>query len=347
MKRPCRSAAALALLAAAGCTGPGIGPAELPDAPIAVQWRDVTAARKHAELEEARAQGGSGPRGRTPGVANVADLGDYLRYVAGVESRGPSDGEAAGRLALIDPRSGDVTPIEAALPDALPVAWTVPGRRLLFSQFDGDLRQLFELDLERREVRQLTRGPRAHARGCLLPDGSLVVSSAGVESPAAGMAPRLVSRIVAYRPGLPEPEPLSAGPEDHSPACAPDGRAVVWVSRGPKGTEELVSRAPVAADPRPIGPGREPSFSRDSEWVAYAAPVRRSFRVYRVRPDGSGRAALGPSDLEEREPAFGPDGRLLVYVVHQGYERRLQVRRLDGSGDRILFADGGAEHPVW
>jgi len=57
----------------------------------------------------------------------------------------------------------------------------------------------------------------------VLPDGSLVASSAGVESPTAGVAPRLVSRIVAYRPGLREPEPLSAGPEDHSPTCAPDG----------------------------------------------------------------------------------------------------------------------------
>jgi hypothetical protein len=340
-------AAAAALLAAAGCAGSGIGATELPDAPIAVQWRDVTAARKRAEYEEAQTQGADAARGRTPGVADVGDIGDFLRHVAGVAPRVPSEAGTAGRLALIDPHSGDVTPLAAALPDALPVAWVVPGRRLLFSQFEGDMRQLYELDLERGEVRQRTRGPLAHARGCVLPDGSLVASAAGPEAPAPGAPPRLVSRIVVYRSGRPEPEPLSSGPEDHSPACAPDGRAVVWVSRGPRGREDLVSRMPVEADPRPIGPGRDPSFSRDGAWIAYASPVGRSFRIQRVRPDGSARASIGASDLEEREPAFDPSGRLLVYVVYEGYQRRLHVRRLDGSGDRILFADGGAEHPVW
>ena len=346
MIRAAGAIAAAAWLAAAGCTGPGIDASELPEAPIALLWRDAAAARKYAELEEARALGPAASRGRTPGVADTADIGEFLRYVAGVAPREHSDTETAGRLALLDPRSGAVTPLEAALRDAVPASWAQPGRRLVFSQFDGDLRQLFELDLVAGEVRQLTRGARAHARGCFLPDGRLVASAAGVEAPP-GAAPRVVSRIVAYRPGQAEPEPLSAGPEDHSPACAPDGRAIVWVSRGPKGQEELVSRTPVEAAPRPIGPGRDPSFSPDGAWVAYASPAGRSFRLFRVRPDGVGRVSLGTSDLEEREPSFGPDGRLVVYVVHEGYQRRLHVRRLDGSGDRILFADGAAEHPVW
>jgi Tol biopolymer transport system component len=157
----------------------------------------------------------------------------------------------------------------------------------------------------------------------------------------------LVSRIVRRRPGGAAPELLSEGPADHSPTCAPDGAAVVWVSRGPKGREALVSRMPPEAEPREIGPGREPSFSRDGQWVIYAAPARRSWRVLRVRPDGSGRAPVGESLQEEHQPAFSPDGRLALVVVHDGGVRQLHVRRLDGSGDRILFDDGDAEFPVW
>jgi len=41
------------------------------------------------------------------------------------------------------------------------------------------------------------------------------------------------------------------------------------------------------------------------------------------------------------------DGHLALVVVHVGTARRLHVRRLDGSGDRILFDDGDAEFPVW
>jgi hypothetical protein len=341
-----RRVAAAALAIGLGCTGSALRPAEIPDAPIALHWRDAVAARKHAELLAARQPGADAPRGRQ-GVAHVDDITGYLKHLAGAGRELPSEGDSAGRLALLDPHTGAVTPVEAALRDAIPVAWSEPGRRLLFSQFEGEYRQLYELDLARGEVRRLTRGPNAHARGCLLPDGSLVASSAGTESPAGGGSPRFVSRIVRTRPGAAEPEALSEGPADHSPACAPDGGAVVWVSRGAKGREWLVSRAPLDAPPRQLGLGREPAFSRDGQWVIYSAPEQRSWRILRVRPDGTGRAPVGETALEEHQPAFSPDGRLALVVVHDEHTRRLHLRRVDGSGDRILFDDGDAEFPVW
>jgi hypothetical protein len=340
-----RRAVAGILAGALGCASSALRPAELPDAPIAIHWRDAVAARKHAEWLESQQPGAELPRGRQ-GVAKVDDIAAYLGALAGIGQRGPSPEAGTGRLALLDPRSGAVVPVEAALRDAIPVVWSEPGRRLVFSQFEDDARQLYELDLTRGEVRRLTRGPNAHSRGCLLPDGSLVASSAGpVPAVDGGLA--LMSRIVRRRPGGAAPELLSEGPADHSPACAPDGGAVVWVSRGPKGRESLVSRTPPEAEPRAIGPGREPSFSHDGQWVIYAAPARRSWRILRVRPDGSGRAPVGESQQEEHQPAFSPDGRLALVVVHDGGARRLHVRRLDGSGDRILFDEGDAEFPAW
>lgn len=340
-----RRALAGILVGALGCAGSALRTEELPDAPIAIYWRDPVAARKHAELLASQQPGSELPRGRA-GVPHVDDIASYLGAISGVGRRLPREEEAAGRLSLLDARSGTLAPVGAALRDAIPVAWSEPGRRLLFSQFEGEARQLYELDLARGDLRRLTRGPNAHSRGCLLPDGSLVASSAGpVRAPDGAV--RLMSRIVLTRPGGAAPEPLSEGPADHSPACAPDGRAVVWVSRDPKGRESLVSRTPLQADPRPIGPGREPSFSRDGGWVLYAAPAGRSWRIQRVRPDGTGRAPVGESGLEERQPAFSPDGRLALVVVDTGGGRRLHVRRLDGSGDRILFDDGDVEFPVW
>ena len=339
-------AAAAALAGLVGCAGSVLRSAEVPDAPIAIHWRDPVAARRHAEFLESREAGAARPRGQ-PGVAHVDDIAGYLKRIAGAGRDLPTEADSAGRLALLDPRTGALRPVEGALRDAIPVTWSEPGKRLVFSQFEGDFRQLYELDLGRDEVRRLTRGPNAHARGCILPDGSLVASSAGTEEVAPGGGPHLVSRIVVARPGGGAPEPLSEGPADHSPACAPDGRAVVWVARGDKGREWLMSRTPLDGPTRQIGPGREPSFSRDGEWVIYAAPVRRSWRILRVRPDGTGRAPVGETALEEHLPAFSPDGRLAVVVVHDGFARRLHVRRVDGSGDRILFDEGDAEFPVW
>lgn len=341
-----RAARAAALAGLVACAGAPLGEGEIPAAPIAIHWRDPVVARRHAELLESQPDAPPRPRGRD-GVAHVDEIAGYLKRIAGTGRELPSESDTAGRLVLLDPRTGALRPVEAALRDAIPVAWSEPGRRLVFSQFDGEFRQLYELDLARDEVRRLTHGPNAHARGCLLPDGSLIASSAGTEELVPGLAPRFVSRIVRKRPGVAEPERLSEGPADHSPACAPDGHAVVWVARETGGRDGLVSRAPLEAPPRQLGPGREPAFSRDGQWVIYAAPVRRSWRILRVRPDGTGRAPVGETALEEHLPAFSPDGRLAVVVVHDDFARRLHVRRVDGSGDRILFDDGDAEFPVW
>ena len=78
------------------------------------------------------------------------------------------------------------------------------------------------------------------------------------------------------------------------------------------------------------------------------APVKRELRLWRIRPDGSGRAPIGRGMRQEARPAISPDGRLVAYVASESRPRRhLYLRRLDGTGDRILFADGDGQYPVW
>ena len=69
--------------------------------------------------------------------------------------------------------------------------------------------------------------------------------------------------------------------------------------------------------------------------------------VVRVRPDGTGRAPIGRGLFDERRPTFSPDGRLVAYVTEVDSRPILNVRRFDGTGDRVLFNDGDADHPVW
>jgi hypothetical protein len=51
--------------------------------------------------------------------------------------------------------------------------------------------------------------------------------------------------------------------------------------------------------------------------------------------------------LDEEFPSCSPDGQLVAYAVVEEHRDLLYVRRFDGSGDRILFADGDAARPVW
>jgi Tol biopolymer transport system component len=148
------------------------------------------------------------------------------------------------------------------------------------------------------------------------------------------------------------PVPISLNPVVSSPACAPDGGAIAWVAKREGGRERIVVRSPaLTGEPRLLAPGREPAFSPDGQWIAFSAPTGSprgdEWRLWRIRPDGTGRAPIGRGVRDEQGPTVSPDGRLVVYVTELQHRPQLYLRRLDGSGDRIFFSNGDAEHPVW
>ena len=63
---------------------------------------------------------------------------------------------------------------------------------------------------------------------------------------------------------------------------------------------------------------------------------------------GTGRGTFPDGPLSEYEPAVSPDGKLIAYVgVDENLNRVLYVRRMDGTGERMLFNDGAALGPIW
>jgi hypothetical protein len=337
---------ALFLLALPGCVA-GISGEEVPVAEIALYWYDVETERRRAEAIEAAE--GTGSRSRQ-GVAHVEDVSGYLGRLLGSGAdavQGASDPELhrrhPGRLAFLDPHREVVRPLERAFTGAIPRDWSAARERLLYSQVVGRYRQMFEYRLADGEVRQLTRWPGVHPDGCFLPDGRYVFARAIAKGGQAE------SVIVLADAGGANARAISEGPGDYSPACAPDGSAVAWVAAEPRGRDRLMSRIPPeGGELRTLGAGRSPSFSPDGQWLAYSALVDRShWQLARIRPDGSGRKTIGESTLDELQPSFSPDGRLVIYVADDGYYRRIYMRRFDGTGDRVLLRSGGGEFPVW
>ncbi|MBW1685386.1 MAG: hypothetical protein JRS35_10030, partial [Deltaproteobacteria bacterium] len=226
------------------CQGLGVSRTEIPERAIALAYYDVETARRRAEaLVEADAE--KRPA-RTRGVAHVDDVSRYMGRIFG---RGEEGGQISGRfpsrLVLLDARSQRVSEVRAARPNAIPRAWSPDGERLMFSQLVGEYRQMFEFDRTTQEVRQLTRGRGVHPDGCYGPEGRFVLVRADVERG------RAVSRIQLTEPGGIRPQAISEGFMDHSPACAPDGRAVVWVAMDKRGGDSLMARMPVlGGEPR-------------------------------------------------------------------------------------------------
>jgi Tol biopolymer transport system component len=66
-----------------------------------------------------------------------------------------------------------------------------------------------------------------------------------------------------------------------------------------------------------------------------------------MRPDGSARSPIAAGIRDEKMPSVSPDGRFIVYVGKSTGLERLFVRRMDGTGDRILLDVGAVFSPVW
>lgn len=342
MRSGCLRMLALSLGVLACQTVGGVPREEMPERPIVLRWYDREEFRRRAQDLEDMQSGGH--RQTREGVADAADVVSFVNRVLGVGQG--KEGESLekrypGRMAFYDARSDEIDVVEQARPGAIPRAWSRDGEKLLFTQLSGRLRQLFEYRPATGEVRPVTRGPAVHADGCYGPEGRFVVlaARAGEHGPTSYV--ELLGRGGTR-------ERLSEGPRDWSPTCAPDGSAVAWVNVDERGHDTLMTRMPpVGGELRRLGPGRDPSFSHDSQWLVYSVPSGRFANLFRIRPDGSGRHAIGRTTVDALQGSFSPDDRLVTYVADDGYRRRLYLRRFDGSGDRVLLEEGGGTDPVW
>jgi hypothetical protein len=332
----------------------GIPDDELTAAPIAIHYRTFEQARKRAEAlaeREGAAPPTGGPRivGSKANVrADMNALGSFLSEALGLQASEP--GADRGRLALIDPRTGDVEVVASALPGAIPLDWSPDHERLLFAQLRdpeiGDV-QVFEWDRVRETVRRLTHAPPRHTQACYGPEGRIVATA------AAGRGEATRSWIRISQPGGRGPWlDLSEGPTDHSPACDSAGTTIAFVRALDGGRSEIRAiDAPFDAGSRRLAPGFHPRFSARGAWLIYTAPLGRSSHIARVRSDGTGRAPIGRGRGREAWPAPSPGGEFVAYVASERVDEetlrhRLMVRRFDGSGDRVLLVTGEAEYPV-
>jgi Tol biopolymer transport system component len=337
------------LVCTLSCVTSGVPESELPEDPIAISYRTPEEARRRAEdWDDSQAAGAPSdagvPRpsrqGRADLVASEDDVDAILSRVFG--GSGGEDDAHLGRLALLNPRTREVEVIGAARRGAIPLAWSPDRERLLFSQPDRQNLevQVYEYARADATVRPVTQGPLSHAQACYAPEGRIVVAVVDTrEKPYR-------SHIAMSGPGGRSPfETISEGPTDHSPVCRPGQEGIAFVRDDPPSAEiYYLERGAL----RRLSPGRHPAFSPDGDWLVFAAPVKRELRLWRIRPDGTGRAPVGRGIRPEVRPAVSPDGRLVAYVASEAQPgRHVYVRRFDGSGDRILFSAGDGEFPVW
>ncbi len=326
-----------------GCvTGGGVDRELLPDSPVALLQRPEADALRRldalADLDKARAGGG-------PTKEGVASMDRLRALFGGAEEFDPRLIQSRGHLVLLDPRTGEAERLVGAPPQARPAAWSPDRQRLLMSGNWRDRRQLFAWDRASETVEIVTGGLRHHVNGCIAAGDRLV--AAQLESETLVQAP---SRLFASGPGGGALEPVTESGFHFAMGCSPTLPQVAFVRISPDDgrPQLLVLDLDPLGEPNEIATGAAPVYTPDGEWIVYAGITSDGGRLFRVRPDGTGRTRLGAGVHEEGSPAVSPDGNYVAYViVDRDRRERLWVRRIDGTGDRPLMTDGDGSVPVW
>jgi WD40 repeat protein len=331
--------AALALALAAGCARPGVRLDDLPASPVGIVYRPESLALDRVDALEDLEKRGAPPE---EGVARLENLDAAWGGEPELERRLQ---RFRGSPALLDPRTGEVHPLENAPSAARPLDWSPDRRELLLVGRWRETAQLFIWDRESHGVEIVTSGPAEHPLGCLGPGGRVVAVEVKTSGAVRG------ARLVTRPPGSGAFEPLTSGPWDIQPACSPDGRHVAFstIAAGGQGGTSIavLDLEQPDAPARIVARGLDPAFSPDGEWIVYTGATGKGRRLWRVRWDGAGKTLLAPSTHDEFDPAVSPDGVYVAYVMNDRRRDRLWVRRFDGSGARPLLGNGDGLGPVW
>lgn len=327
-----------------GCAGPRYSFEDLPDGPIALVYRNMTEAEQAVDAfykneERLRtARTGIQAQRRT----NTFDVDDVAQAF-GIYGTGEDRAAAAlGHLALLDPHTGNVEVVDWAPRGSRPLSWSADHQRLLYLTLRRGQPHIYERDFRTGNIRPITHSRRQHLDACYCGDDAIVFSAF-----IAGKGTRLYVR----RKGGGKAKPITAGPVDFSPSCAPDGSAVYWASFSQKG-ESIISLdlTDPEAKPRVLTRGRHPSVTPDGQWILYSGKTRAGWKVWRMRRDGTGRHPLGRGADWEHQPTASTQGEYVIFVTTVDEKEvffELWVRPFNGDRDRTLAIDGEGLHPVW
>ncbi len=356
MTRGMRAGACLAgLLAAwigAGCASSRVAVEVLPDAPIALMhWADKASQKRGEAFAKIGELPPLTPDKQDPEGQQEAEIRAHLRGEP--LQLAPSLAKYPGRLMLFWPRTGKLERVEAAPPDARPLAWSADHRRLLFaSRHRGGKEQIFEYHVERRDLRPLTFGPDEHPRGDYGRENELVYLKLRREAVFGAS----LSSIHVRSGSEPEGASIATGVPPGLVRLTSDGARVVYeqvVPRlrrdGPTVYDTFVATraAQAGGEERLLLQGREPTLTPDGQWIVFASSSTAGYRLRRMRLDGTARVAIHPGAHEERMPTVSPDGEFIAFIRIENGKRRLAVRRFDGKAERVLLDDGWSESPVW
>jgi serine/threonine protein kinase/Tol biopolymer transport system component len=276
------------------------------------------------------------PEGPARRVTN--DLNSYGEYSLGVTADGTTLvtllTEDYVRVWIASPGDDEsrARPITTGRYDGFGgLAWT-PDGQIIFGRKVGDLPNIWMMNTDSSQIKQLTNDAAVESTYSVTPDGRYIVFS----SDRSGM--NHIWRM--NLDGSDQKQLTDGGIEDYNPHLSPDGSWVVFNS----------NRTGRDAPWRVGIDGGEPALlldhsahvegvSPDGQWVACNYADKRGVRVALI-PFGGGEPVKFfdhlPPSTEGRKIAWAADGRALVYADKKSGADNIWLLPLDGSTTRKL-----------
>jgi len=244
-------------------------------------------------------------------------LGDVLGHAGTWSPDGRKIVYAKGQHLLLANTDGSETRKLVTVPGGIDyLRWSPDGRRLRFMVLDPKTNalSLWEVAADGTDLHPLLPGwnnPPNELYGSWTPDGRYFVFQATRE----GMTNIWAIREKAVFFGkASNPVQLTTGPMSLSfPALSTDGKKLFVIGEQPRG--ELLRYDGKSQRFVPLLPGLSAAmadFSKDGQWLAYAAMPERT--LWRSRVDGGERLQLTSPPIQVWLPRWSPDGKTIAFT---------------------------------